>query len=172
MQIVYEKMIEFTEDDDEVEINGLNWYVIIFYLLNWDWKRLYDNLYDGKDSYGIENLISLNEDFNRNDYYIFNDTDDHESFYSDKLEDCVALAADKDKEMYFKKISKNKQFELRNVSFKKGDFILYNDFKKIQLNGKFYDDIKGEFRKYNRDSILSSILSENRILRFHELKIK
>jgi len=174
MQHVYEKMYEFQTDDEDIEINGINWYIIIFYLAEiLDYYNVYRRLKTTNNlNKNLVDLIELNKKFDRDNHFIFNDTDQRESFYSKDITECVLLADDRDKEMDFNEIIRTKQFQSGNINFKKGDYILYNDFKEIEKkDGSFYDKIRGDFLKAKRDIYISSLLNERIILRFNEFNL-
>jgi len=174
MQHVYEKMYEFQTDDEDIEINGINWYIIIFYLAEiLDYYNVYRRLKTTNNlNKNLVDLIELNKKFDRDNHFIFNDTDQRESFYSKDITECVLLAADRDKEMDFNEIIRTKQFKSGNINFKKGDYILYNEFKEIEKkDGDFYDKIRGDFLKAKRDIYISSLLNERIILRFNEFNL-
>lgn len=173
IQFVFEKMFEFENDEDieDIEMNGLNWYIIIFYLAdNLEYYDVYRRLKtSNKLNKKFVELIELNKEFDRKNYFIFNDVEYKESFYTKDITECVLLAADRDKEMNFEKIVKTKEFKSGNISFKKGDFILSNDFKEIEeQKGDFFDKIRSEFISVKRDIYLSSILNEGFILNFKD----
>lgn len=167
LEVVYQKMLEHENDDDDLELNGLNWYVIIFYLMKWNFKELYRNLFVGKTDKEKLNLIELNRSFDRKRYFIFNDTDTRESFWTESLTDCILLAANRDKEMNLEKIITDQKFVSNNISFSKGEFILFTDFKELEtLTGEFFDPIKSEIVSIEREIKLSKILSERKVYTF------
>lgn len=130
INFVLEKMYEFSEY--EVEMNGLDWYIIIFYLAGF--QNPY-NIYTkinttNKNNENLVELITLNENFDRNSDFIFNDTDSQESFYTKDLTECVLLVTDRDKQMNFEKIVKTEEFHSRNISFKKETSYYMITFKK------------------------------------------
>jgi hypothetical protein len=174
MQHVYEKMYEFQTDDEDIEINGINWYIIIFYLAEiLDYYNVYRRLKTTNNlNKNLVDLIELNKKFDRDNHFIFNDTYQIESFYSKDITECVLLAADRDKEMDFNEVIRTNQFQSGNINFEKGDYILYNDFKEIEKkDGDFYDKIRGDFLKAKRDIYISSLLNERIILRFNEFNL-
>lgn len=167
LDAVYHKMLEHENDDDDLELNGLNWYVIIFYLMKWNFKELYRNLFVGKTDKEKLNLIELNQSFDRKGHFIFNDVDSQESFWTESLADCILLAVDRDKEMDLEKIITDQKFVSNNISFSKGDFILFTDFKEVEpLTGKFFDPIRSEIVSIEREKKLSKILSERKVYTF------
>ncbi len=178
IEFVYEKMYEFqtfNEDDnlEDLEMNGLNWYIIIFYLADiLDYYNKYRKLNTtNKLNNKIVDLIELNKKFDRDKYFIFNDTEESESYYSNNITEFVLLAANRDKEMNFEEIIKTQKFHSRNISFKKGDLILFNDFKEIkEQKGSFFDKIRGDFLSIKRNIYISSVLNERIILKFKNFK--
>lgn len=173
-QLIFERMYEFSSaenEDDELEINGVNWYILIFYLSgSSDYYDKYSKLHTtNKLDKKTVDLIELNDKFDRDNHFIFNDTEQRESFYSKDMAECVLLACDRDKKTDFEKIIKEQEFNSRNITFKKNDLILYNNFKEIkEQKGRFFDNIRADFLSTKRDISISSILNERFVLRFKD----
>ncbi len=121
-QIVFEKLYDL--EDDEVEMNGLNWYVIIYFMLGLDYKKLYDSLYSEVDA-NLLQLLNLNKNFNRDQYYIINDKGVESSYYCQSILQCYNYLVDTDESVDLNKLNNEKSFTGRNVTVAKGDYILY-----------------------------------------------
>jgi hypothetical protein len=172
LDLVANQVLNFTDEDYEIDQISVNWYILIFKLMNWDWKKTYQNLKIGKSSEYTEKLIELNENFDRKSYFIINDRDSEESLYTKDLCDAVYLLKDRDQRVNLEKVIKGESFESWNFTLKKGDYILYNKLKEIKISESdkketFYQEIKKEFTKENRDLRLSALLGERRVVRFN-----
>lgn len=172
-QFIFEKMCEFSSDDDddylEIEMNGLNWYILIFYLSNCDYYEIYRRL-KTSDSLNKEmvKLIELNKNFDRKNNFILNDTEQKESFWTKDLVNCVYLAVDRDKPVDYEKILSDENFKDRNITFKKGDLILFTDFKELKPVGEYFSRIKNEFTSTKRNLTLSKLFLESKVYTFGE----
>jgi hypothetical protein len=179
LSYVFEKMYEYQdeeeEDDDfEIEMNGLNWYVLIFYLAECDYYEIYRRLKTTDElNKEIVQLIELNENFDRENNYIFNDVDETDSYWTKNLLDCVYLAWNRDKVVDYKKVILEESFSQRSITFKKGDLILFKDFKELKpVEDNFFNRIKNEFIQVKRDLSLSKLLGEKIIIRFSDFQFR
>jgi len=163
-ELVFEKMIEYVDindEEDEIEFIGLDWKPLVSHFL----EQKPGNLTTSKKY--IEKLIELNENFDRKSFYIINDYNEEDSFYTDKLVDCAYWFWNRDKPVDYEKLIKNEEFKYNGMSVKKGDLILFAYFKKIEpSNTDFYKSIQNEFNQYNREIKLNKLFNESRILNF------